>query len=255
MNLGFIGIGKIASSVIIGICNSKIPFKKIIISQRNKKISQGLKRKFKKIVIAKNNQQIIDQSNWVFLSVTPNVGKKIIKDLKFKSTQIVVSFISTITLSQLKKAIKVKVKIIRAIPLPPISLKKGPIPICPPNSKVKAFFNNLGTTVEIKDEKSSINFWSTSGMMAPFYQLLSTMTDWLVKKGVKRNNAQKYITSLFLALSKDAVVNSKKDLKNLVKESQTPKGLNEQGVKELTKAGFYKSLEKTLNSIHKRLNK
>jgi pyrroline-5-carboxylate reductase len=255
MNLGFIGIGKIASSVIIGICNSKIPFKKIIISQRNKKISQGLKRKFKKIVIAKDNQQIIDQSNWVFLSVTPNVGKKIIKDLKFKSTQTVVSFISTITLSQLKKAIKVKVKIIRAIPLPPISLKKGPIPICPPNSKVKAFFNNLGTTVEIKDEKSSINFWSTSGMMAPFYQLLSTMTDWLVKKGVKRNNAQKYITSLFLALSKDAVVNSKKDLKNLVKESQTPKGLNEQGVKELTKAGFYKSLEKTLNSIHKRLNK
>ena len=45
------------------------------------------------------------------------------------------------------------------------------------------------------------------------------------------------------------------DLKYLVKESQTPKGLNEQGVKELTKAGFYKSLEKTLNSIHKRLNK
>ena len=81
------------------------------------------------------------------------------------------------------------------------------------------------------------------------------MTNWLVRRGVKRAKAQKYITSLFLALSEDAVANSKKDLKYLVKESQTPKGLNEQGVKELTKAGFYKSLEKTLNSIHKRLNK
>ena len=39
------------------------------------------------------------------------------------------------------------------------------------------------------------------------------MTDWLVKRGVKREGAQKYITSLFLALSEDAVVNSKKDLK------------------------------------------
>ena len=58
-----------------------------------------------------------------------------------------------------------------------------------------------------------------------------------------------------MALSEDAVVNSKKNLKYLVKESQTPKGLNEQAVKELSKAGFYKSLEKTLNSIHKRLNK
>jgi len=119
----------------------------------------------------------------------------------------------------------------------------------------KEFFNKIGTTIEIKNEKSSINFWSTSGMMAPFYELLSVMTNWLVKRGIKRNNAQKYITSLFLALSEDAVVSSKKDLKYLVKESQTPKGLNEQGVKELSKAGFYKLLEKTLNNIHKRLSK
>ena len=255
MNLGFIGTGKISSSVITGICNSKISFNKIIISSRNKTVAKNLKKKFKKIKIAKNNQQIVDQCNWVFLGVTPKVGEKIIKDLRFRSTQTVISFISTITLSQLKKAIKVKAKIIRAIPLPPISIKKGPVPICPPNKKVKAFFDKIGTTVEIKNEKSSINFWSTSGMMAPFYQLLSSMTDWLVKRGVKRNNAQKYITSLFLALSEDAVVNSHKDLKHLVKESQTPKGLNEQGVNELTKAGFYKSLEKTLNSIHKRLDK
>ena len=255
MNLGFIGTGKIASSVITGICQSKITYKKIIISPRNKKIAQSLKKKFKKIIIAKNNQQIIDKSDWIFLSVTPSVGEKIIKKLKFKTKQTIISFISTITLSKLKKAIKVKANIVRAIPLPPISLKKGPVPICPPNLKVKKFFNKLGTTVEIKNEKSSINFWSTSGMMAPFYELLRVMIDWLVKRGVKRNNAQKYITSLFLALSEDAVVNSKKDLKYLVKESQTPKGLNEQGVKELSKAGFYKSLEKTLNSIHKRLNK
>jgi len=255
MNLGFIGTGKIASSVITGICRSKITYKKIIISPRNRRIARSLKKKFKKIIIAKDNQQIIDKSDWIFLSVTPTVGEKIIKKLKFKSNQTIISFISTITLSQLKKTIKVKAKIVRAIPLPPISLKKGPVPICPPNAKVKTFFNKLGTTVEIKNEKSSINFWSTSGMMAPFYELLKVMTDWLVKKGIKRDNAQKYITSLFLALSEDAVVNSKKDLKYLVKESQTPKGLNEQGVKELSKAGFYKSLEKTLNSIHKRLNK
>ena len=255
MNLGFIGTGKIASSVITGISHSKIFVKKILVSRRNKIISQNLAKKFKKVTIVKDNQEIINSCDWIFLSVTPTVGEKIIKNLKFRSNQTIISFISTITLAQLKKTIKVKAKIIRAIPLPPISLKKGPVPICPPNKKVKDFFNKIGTTVEIKNEKLSINFWSTSGMMAPFYELLRVMTDWLVKRGVKRNNAQKYITSLFLALSEDAVVNSKKDLKYLVKESQTPKGLNEQGVKELTKAGFYKSLEKTLNSIHKRLNK
>ena len=253
MKIGFIGTGKIASSVITGICSSTIFYNNILISPRNKIIAKNLKRKFKNIIIAKNNQEIVDNCNWVFLSITPSVGQKIIKKLKFKSNQTIISFISTITLTQLKKAIKVKAKIVRAIPLPPISLKKGPIPICPPNKKVKDFFNKIGTTIEIKNEKSSINFWSTSGMMAPFYELLRIMSNWLVKKGIKRDNAQKYITSLFLALSEDAAVNSKKDLKYLVKESQTPKGLNEQGVRELTKLGFYKKVEKTLNSIHKRL--
>ena len=255
MKLGFIGTGKIASSVILGVCKSKIKFRQIIVSPRNKRIANNLKKKFKKVSIAKNNQDVINKSNWIFLSVTPKVGDKIIKDLKFKSNQTIISFISTINLSELKKMIKVKSKIVRAIPLPPISIKKGPVPICPPNRQVKSFFDKIGSTIEIKNEKLSINFWSTSGMMASYYEMLRVMSNWLVKKGIKKQDAQKYITSLFLALSEDAVVNSNKDLKHLVKESQTSKGLNQQGLNTMSKKGVYKSVVNTLNSIHKRLNK
>ena len=92
-------------------------------------------------------------------------------------------------------------------------------------------------------------------MMAAYYEILKIMSDWLVKKGVKRQDAQKYITSLFVALSEDAVVNSKKELKYLVKESQTPEGLNEQGLKIMSRKGVYKSIISSLNTIHKRLNK
>ena len=255
MKLGFIGTGKITSSVVTGICKSSIKFNKIIISSRNKKISKQLKKKFKRIIIEKDNQKIVNSSNWIFLAITPTVGEKIIKNLKFKSNQTIISFISTITIPRLKKMINVKADIVRAIPLPPISLMKGPVPICPPNKKVKNFFDKIGSTVEIKNEKLSINFWATSGMMASYYEILKTMSNWLVNKGIKRLDAQKYITSLFLALSEDAVVNSKKELQHLVKESQTPKGLNEQGLKEMSKKGVYKSVINTLNTIHKRLNK
>jgi len=255
MRLGFIGTGKITSSVITGICNSKISFKRILVSPRNKSVAQKLKKKFKKVLIAKNNQEIVNSCNWVFLAVTPKVGKKILPSLKFRSKQKVISFIATINLAQLKKVIGKKVKIVRAIPLPPISLKKGPVPICPPDRKVKSFFDKIGTTIEVKNEKLSKNFWATSAMMAPFYEILKVLSDWLVKRGIKRNEAQKYITTLFVALSVDSVNNSAKHLKHLVKDSQTPGGLNEQAVKQLRKAGFYISLEKSLNSILKRLNK
>ena len=255
MKLGFIGTGKIALSVITGICNSKISYRKILVSKRNRKIAEKLRKRFKKVQIAKTNQEIIDKSNWVFLAVTPKVGEKILPKLNFRSNQKIISFISTINLVQLKKIVKKRTKIVRAIPLPPISLGKGPVPICPPDNQVKSFFNKIGTTVEIRSERASKNFWATSGMMAPFYEILKVLSDWLVKKGIKRSEAQKYITSLFVALSEDSVVNSKKHLKYLVSDSQTPGGLNEQSVRELKKSGFYKSLEKSLNSIHKRLNK
>ena len=71
MKLGFIGTGKITSSVISGICSSKINYKKIFISSRNSLISKGLKKKFKKIFIEKDNQKIVDNCDWIFLAVTP----------------------------------------------------------------------------------------------------------------------------------------------------------------------------------------
>ena len=46
-----------------------------------------------------------------------------------------------------------------------------------------------------------------------------------------------------------------KDLKKFVLDSQTPGGLNWQGVNELRKSGYFKSLEKSVNNILKRLNK
>ncbi len=255
MNLGFIGTGQIAKATILGILGSDLKINKIYISQRNKKISSQLSKKSKKIFILKDNQEIINKSNWIFLSITPDVGNKILKNLKFKSSQTIINFISTIGTSQLKKYIKVKAKIVRALPLPPIALRKGPVPICPANKKVKNFFNHLGTAVEISNEKLFTNLWCMTAMMAPFYENLNTLSEWLSNKGLNKVDAQKYVTSLFFAMSEDAVANSKKDLRILIKNSQTPGGLNEQALNQLRRSGFYRLLNSTANSILKRLNK
>ena len=255
MKLGFIGTGQIAKATILGILKSNLKISKIYISQRNKKISSLLKKKSNKIIVLRDNQEIINRSNWIFLSITPNVGNKILKNLKFKSSHIIINFISTIGIAQLKKYIKAKAKIVRALPLPPIALRKGPVPICPANKKVKFFFDQLGTAVEVSNEKLFTNFWCMTAMMAPFYENLNTLSKWLSSKGLKKIDAQKYVTSLFFALSEDAVENSKKDLKILIKNSQTPGGLNEQALKHLNRSGFYKLLNNAANDVLKRLKK
>ena len=252
MNLGFIGTGNIVSDVIIGISKSKIKYKKIIISPRNKKKALYLKKNLKNIVIAKDNQEVVNKADWLFLGILPKVGEVILPKLQFRNNQIVVSFMSTTNYLKLKRLIKSKSIIIRAIPMPPIRLGKGPVAIFPPNKKVKSFFDKIGTAIEIKNEKLSKNFWAISGTMASFYELLNVLSKWLIKKKTNRLDAQKYVTLLYSALAELALINSSKPLKNLVNE-QTPGGLNWQGVIELRKSGYYRLLEKSLMKIYKRL--
>ena len=254
MKIGFIGTGKITSSIIYGIFKSKLKNLKISISPRNRSIADKLSKKFRSVEIRKDNQEVIDRSDIIFLAVTPNVGLKILDKLRFTSSKKIISFISTINLANLKKLTKNK-NITRAIPLPPIEIKKGPIVVCPPNKTAKNFFNHLGIVIEVRSEKICSKFWSTSSLMAPFYELLKTSTDWLVRKGVEKSKATNYVTELFLGLSQDAVNKKSGGLKKLVAESQTPRGLNEQALRELQKGKFYSKLNEALNNIHKKLNK
>ena len=123
MILGFIGTGKISSSIIFGIFKSKLKVKKIYISSRNRNIAKKLTKKYRKITILNNNQEIIDKSSTIILGVTPNVGSTILPKLKFSKNKKIISLISTINLEKLKKLTKNK-NIVRATPYHQLKLKK-----------------------------------------------------------------------------------------------------------------------------------
>ncbi len=254
MILGFIGTGKISSSIIYGIFKSKLKVKKIYISSRNINIAKKLAKKFRSIKVLKDNQEIIDKSSVIFLGITPNVGNKILPKLKFSKNKKIISLISTLNLEKLKSFTKAK-NIVRATPLPPIEIKRGPIIICPPNKFAKNIFKYLGKVLEIRNEKLSYKFWSTASLMAAFYEILNTSSKWLVKKGINKKFADTYIAELFLALSQDALNKSSQGYKKLVADSQTPKGLNMQVLNELKKGKFFTKFTKALENVNKRVSK
>ena len=254
MILGFIGTGKISSSIIYGIFNSKLKIKRIYISSRNRNIAKKLTKNFRQVKILNNNQEIINKSSTIFLGITPSVGEKILPKLIFSNKKKIISLISTINLEKLKKITKNK-NIVRAIPLPPIKINKGPIVICPPNKNTKNLLKYLGTVIEIGNEKLSHKFWSTASIMAAFYETLNISSNWLIKKGINKNIANNYIAELFLSLSQDAVNKKSQGFKKLVADSQTPNGLNMQVLKELQKEKYYTKFIKALENINRRVNK
>ena len=254
MILGFIGTGKISSSIILGIFKSKLKFKKIYISSRNRNIAKKLANKFGKVKIIKDNQEIINKSSTIFLGVTPNVGNKILAKLKFSKNKKIISLISTINLSKLRQVTKNK-NVVRVTPLPPIEIKKGPVIICPPSKFAKNIFKHLGQVLEIRNEKLSYKFWSTASLMATYYEILNTSSKWLTKKGINKKLADTYVAELFLALSQDALNKSSQGYKKLVADSQTPKGLNMQVLNELKKGKFFTKFSKALENVNKRVSK
>ncbi|NCU69829.1 MAG: hypothetical protein EBV52_00385 [Candidatus Fonsibacter lacus] len=203
MKLGFVGVGKIATSVIEGIFKAKINVKEIILSPKNRKNSKFLQNKFKKIKIAKNNQEVLDKSNWVVLSVTPKIGKQILKNLKFKKNHIILNFMSTIHNSELKKIIFPAKQIFKIAPLPMIKYNLGPIIIYPKNKIIENFFSRLGKVIATNNEKENKKLWVMTSFMATYLEIFNTAHKWFVKKGVKQNKSKEYINHLFKALNNE----------------------------------------------------
>ncbi|NBY89479.1 MAG: hypothetical protein EBQ45_02145 [Proteobacteria bacterium] len=255
MKLGFVGVGKIATSVIEGIFKAKINVKEIILSPKNRKNSKFLQNKFKKIKIAKNNQEVLDKSNWVVLSVTPKIGKQILKNLKFKKNHIILNFMSTIHNSELKKIIFPAKQIFKIAPLPMIKYNLGPIIIYPKNKIIENFFSRLGKVIATNNEKENKKLWVMTSFMATYLEIFNTAHKWFVKKGVNQNKSKEYINHLFKALNNELLKNSNYSIDKIIKEFQTKGGINEELLKRVKKSGIFKNLDKGFNKIYNRVKK
>ena len=253
MKLGFIGVGKIATSVIEGIFNAKINIREIILSPKNRQNTNSLRNKFKKIKIAKSNQDVLDRSNWVVLSVTPKVGKQILKKLKFKKKHIVLNFISTIHNQELKKIIFPARQIFKIAPLPMIKYNLGPIIIYPKNKTIENFFNKLGKVVSTSNEKENKKLWVMTSFMATYLGIFNTAHKWFVKNGINQNKSREYINHLFSALNNELLKNSNYSMDKMVKEFQTKGGINEELLMRAKKSGVFKNLNKGFDKIYNRV--
>ena len=253
MKLGFIGVGKIATSVIEGIFNSKINIKEIILSPKNKQNTNSLRNKFKKIKIAKSNQDVLDKSNWVVLSITPKVGKQILKRLKFKKNHIVFNFMSTIHNQELKKIIFPAKQIFKIAPLPMIKYNLGPIIIYPKNKTIENFFSKLGKVISTSNEKENKKLWVMTSFMATYFEIFNTAHKWFLRKGINKNKSMEYLIHLFKALNNETIKNSNYSMDKMIKEFQTKGGINEELLNKAKKSGVFKNLNKGFDKIYNRV--
>ena len=253
MNVGFIGAGTITEAVVTGLCESGASGLSILLSPRNRERSRALSERYAAVEVAADNQQVVDRSELVFLAVRPQVAADVLAALKFRPQQRVASFIATLDSAEIARRIQPARLIGRVAPVPPAARREGPIAMCPPNDRLAEFLDPIGTVIQVSDEAQLDAFFSVSALMAPYFELLESVSAWLRAQGVDAAQADTYTGSLFRAIAAKSTQPSGEGFAELAEEHATRAGINEQLRRELLAVGFYDRVKSGLDLIQARM--
>jgi pyrroline-5-carboxylate reductase len=254
LKLGFIGIGKIAIAAVKGLCTSGMENYIINLSPRNKLNANRLVKAFSNVNKLESNQSVLDNSDFVFISLRIEDAIKELKDLKFRSTHNVISFIPFLKYSKLVKAVNPAKKVSRAIPLPTVVNHNSPIPIFNTTKAITGILSYLGKPLLVKDESQLHTLWALTGFIAPFYDILNNLSDWAIQNSVKETIANQYIVDMFYSLLYHNYQTKNINFSDLMKEATTPNGLNYQAKKEINEKRVQLVYKNTANNLLKRFD-
>jgi pyrroline-5-carboxylate reductase len=252
--IGFVGTGTITEAVVSGLCTLAEPPARITVSPRNASRAESLSQRFAQVTVAPDNQAVLDASDVVCIAVGPGIANDVLKALNFREDHIVVSFVSTISIAGIRELIAPARHVCRMVPLPPVADHLGPITLYPPDKKIAALFGGIGTMTEIDTEEQLYALWTVTAMMAPYFGFLQQMSAWLEARNIEPQLAQRYVGSMLHALSVTGKQVGDGGFEQLIVEHSTPRGLNEQALRELNGAGWDALVCKALDLIEDRLN-
>lgn len=254
IKLGFIGTGMIASATVEAFCNRGREKYPIFVANRTESKAKDLADKFPGMVTPKAGfQELVDECDIVVLTVLPGAGKEVIKSLRFRPEQTIVSFISTMAKEEIEPLLNCKVKeVVHIIPGTFVSVTEGPIIAYPDNPLVTEVFSSIGKMVALNNREEERALMSLTGMFAPIFSVEDTMISWCVNQGIDREKAAGYTSYLLRALADESIMTDAHGIHTLATVN-TPGGINMQAVEEIGNKGGFEAFSEALDSILKRL--
>ena len=249
-NIGFIGCGNMGSAMVGGLIESGFTNpNNIIVSTRTEESAKRLKDKYK-VNVTTDNDEVVKNSDIVFLAVKPNMYSKVITELKsdYLKEKLIITIAAGITIDYMEKLLGKHARIIRTMPNTPALVGEGMSAICA-NSNVSHeelklvldMYNSFGECVEI-EEKDFHGFIALCGSSPAYvFLFIEAMADAAVKIGIPRSKAYKMAAQSVLGSSKMVLETGKHpgELKDMV---CSPGGTTIDAVLELEKQGFRNSV-------------
>ncbi|KEC54724.1 pyrroline-5-carboxylate reductase [Bartonella koehlerae] len=195
MTIGFLGTGKITASMVDGLMRSAFDVSSIIISSRNVQRAKRLSNNYDKVMIAENNQALLDVSDCVFLCLPNLLAEEVLRSLRFRPEQLVVSVLAMAKAAEVEEWINHKVY--RAVPLPFVAECKNLTPIYPDHPFLRSLFDALGGTL-VLDAEEQFNLFMTAGsLMGVYFNFIETAHQWFIRQGLKKQQSADFLAMMF----------------------------------------------------------
>ena len=248
--IGFIGCGNMGRAMVGGLINSGFSNpSNIIISTRTEESAKLIQEKYN-VNVTTNNENVVKNSDVIFLAVKPNMYAKVIGELRKESLQekLIITIAAGITISDMEALISDKARIIRTMPNTPALVGEGMSAICPNNNVLDEelnlvidMYNSFGECVEL-EEKDFHGFIALCGSSPAYvFMFIEAMADAAVKLGIPRKKAYKMAAKSVLGSAKMVLDTEQHpgELKDMV---CSPSGTTIDAVVELEKQGFRSSI-------------
>jgi pyrroline-5-carboxylate reductase len=249
--LGFIGTGSITAAMVRGLKGSPLSDRQILLSPRNADLAAELAAGFPGVTVAADNQSVIDGSDMVILAVRPQIAEGVLRPLRFRDGQQVVSLIAGESVAVIRDWTGA-VQVTRAIPLPFVERQADATPVHPPTPEVMALFDALGQALAVPDAVAFDLYGAIGAEMALYFGIVETAVGWAVAQGLPEADARAFLGSLFGNLG-DVLRHDSRPLDTLRLAHSTAGGLNEQVFREFAANGGTQALTEALSSVLRRI--
>lgn len=252
--VGILGVGTIAEALTVGLSSFEDRRAEILLSPRNEQTSSRLARRYPEVTVAPDNQAVLDGSEIVVLAVRPQVAAAVLGDLHFRPDQQVLSLIATFSTKQLSLLVAPATAISRAVPLPPVAERQGPLAVYTESAEVLRLLDGLGRLIRLEDEAHLDLTSAVTSLMGTYFGMMGSVDRWLIEQGFDPEKSRAFVDELFLNLASVAKRRPEESFPGLSKDYSTPGGLNEHAWRELQAAGWTDQLKGALDLILDRIH-
>lgn len=238
MDLGFIGTGTIAAAVVRGIAGDG---HRITVSERGRAQAAALAAECG--VTVTPNQGVVDASEVVFLGLLPDTAPGILRDLRFREGQAVVSFIAGLSLEALAPLIAPARAAAVMLPFPGIAQGGSPILALGDTALIDRLFGARNSVFALRDGADLDAYICAQAVLSPAVSLVARAGDWLESRGSDRVAGEAFLR----ALVGSSLLGS--ECRTMLEALNTPGGYNQRLRQHMEGAGMGDALTRGLDDL------